>query len=131
MALSNAIDNKNGNTIQPKIIPARAENCPAPTECQYFGGDNQCSLEECPFRSPREMNGGTIDGKSDQINRPSRKCFICGGAFNGFIGAVPICGSCKSKLTSVIARPYCPGCGRTVSKPHTLCSSCINSYTKD
>ena len=131
MALSDAIDKKTGFNQPTKIIPPRSENCPAPTECQYYGPDNQCSLEECPFRSPREMNGGTKDGKTAEINRPFRRCFICNGPFQGFIGAIPICTTCKSRLKMVIATPYCPGCGASVSKPHTLCESCKSAYLRD
>lgn len=137
MALSNALDAKAGvQTTQPKIISPRAENCPAPSHCQFYVTNIGCALEECPFRSPRELNAaGTTDTNGKQTTQTlmnaSKKCCICGGVYTGFIGAVPICSSCMEKIKDVIVTPHCPGCGATVSRPHMLCGSCQEAYLKD
>lgn len=136
MALSNAIDNKTntGNTVQ-KIVPWPAENCISPNNCQYWvASKKSCSLGECPFRMPREMTPISSDAQLDadqmkDVINITRTCCICGGSFTGFIGAVPICSSCLNRIKELISKPYCPGCGASVSKPATLCASCISRFT--
>jgi len=129
MALSKLLDGKAGVVTQPsKIITISSEKCLSPENCQYWV-DERCSLEECPFISPREMNAPeTIksDGTQDKesVNNALRKCCLCGTKYKGFIGAVPLCSTCLSRLRKVIAQPYCPGCGAAVSEPHMICSSC-------
>ena len=136
MALSNALNEKAGiQTTQPKIIPPRAENCPTPSVCQYYTNAG-CALEECPFRSPRELNAAnTTDANGQQspqtLMNANKKCCICGTTFTGFMGAVPICNSCLDKIKDVIVSPHCPGCGTAVSRPHMLCSSCKSAYLRD
>lgn len=136
MALSNALNAKAGiQTTQPKIIPPRSEKCPAPTSCQYYTTAG-CGLEECPFRIPREFNAaGTTDENGQQtpqtLMNASKKCCICGVTFTGFIGAVPICGTCMERIYDVIVTPHCPGCGAAMSRPHMICGSCKAAYLKD
>lgn len=131
MALSNAIDEKTGvASATPKIVPHPAENCISPNNCQYWvANKGRCSLGECPFRRPREFVGLALteaqdDDINQEITQTERSCCICGGAFVGFIGAVPICSTCMSRLKYVIATPHCPGCGAVVGTPHQICSSC-------
>ena len=127
MALSPAMDNYTGSQpIQPKIIPASSEGCIAPQSCQYLV-DTMCSLEECPFKSNKTLVGANT---TESINT-LRKCCICGNNFNAFIGAVPICPTCMDRLKYLVAEPHCPGCGRAVSTPATLCSSCEARYSRD
>lgn len=138
MALSNAIDNKtNTAPMQAKIVPWPAEGCISPNNCQYWVASvNRCSLGECPFRMPREMTPISgdptrdADQQKDVVNT-TRTCCICGGAFTGFIGAVPICPTCMNRIKDVIASPHCPGCGASVSSPAMLCSSCKEAYLRD
>lgn len=135
MALSEALNNKAGiQTTPTKIIPPRAENCLSAT-CQYHTVSG-CALESCPFIKTRELNGAnTQDANGNQnastVLNADKQCFICKGNFKGFIGAVPICPTCSSRLTAFIANPYCPGCGGAVSKPGMICGSCKTAYLQD
>lgn len=132
MALSQAIDNHTGAQVtQPKIIPVRSENCICPEQCQYWNG-TECELEECPFKADKTIVPYTpiVDGVRSDMRVSTRKCFICGNTFNGFIGAIPICSTCMERLKYVVGPPHCPGCGREVDTPHTICSSCKQSYLR-
>lgn len=137
MALSNAIDQKTGTSQQPpKIIPHPSENCISPDNCQYWlVFDRKCSLQECPFKRPREMVGVALTEEQNkdmmqEVTQTKRSCCICGATFIGFIGAVPICNTCMDRVRDVIVNPHCPGCGTTVSSPHMLCSSCKQAYLR-
>lgn len=135
MALSNAINAKAGTPQQPaKIIPPNTEKCLIKSErwCQYWAGD-KCALEECPYVSPREFNGANTvkpDNTQDQTSlmNADRQCFICGAKFKGFIGAVPICDTCRKWLQYVIKDKHCPGCGAIVGTPHQICGSCKQKF---
>lgn len=135
MALSNAINEKTGTaTTQPKIIPPNSEGCKILSVrwCQYWAGD-KCALEECPFISPRELNGANTMKEDNTQDRDSlmnadRQCFICGTKFKGFIGAVPICDTCIQRIKYVINEMHCPGCGVLVSEPHQLCNNCKTRF---